>query len=49
MLRVDIPARLGGIAPESSFDERSRDSRFFKLPMFPGMLHDRWFLDKFKN
>jgi hypothetical protein len=40
---------VGGIAPESSFHERSRDSKSSKLPMLSGMLPDRSFLDKFNN
>jgi hypothetical protein len=37
------------MTPESSFHEKSRDSRRFKLPIPSGILPDRLFLDKFKN
>uniref|UniRef100_A0A0D3HEJ2 Uncharacterized protein n=1 Tax=Oryza barthii TaxID=65489 RepID=A0A0D3HEJ2_9ORYZ len=37
------------MAPESSFDDRSRDSRFFKLPMFPGISPENALLERSKN
>lgn len=49
MLRDNKFEMLGGITPESSFDERSRYSKSFKLPILPGILPDKVFLDKFKK
>jgi hypothetical protein len=40
---------LGGIVPESSFHDKSRDSSSSKLPILSGIVPDRSFLDKFKN
>jgi hypothetical protein len=48
-LRDDKYEMLRGMAPESSFQDKSRDSSCFNAPIFSGILPDRLFLDKFKN
>ena len=47
--RNNILLSPGGMAPDSSFNEKSSDSRMFKLPMLLGIPHDRRFLDRFRN
>jgi hypothetical protein len=38
-----------GMEPESSLQDKSRDSRKFKLPMSFGIPPERRFLDRFRN
>ena len=48
MTRKVEEVKLGGIAPESLFLERSRVSNRSKLPMLSGVFPVKWFMDKFK-
>jgi len=48
-LRNVKPEKLSGIWPESSLQDKSRDSRAFRLPISFAMPPERLFLDKFSN